>query len=1078
MCCTLQLAGKLVRPGRLNAVAPGLLVHVTDQITGRRFLVDTGAAVSIIPHSSTLPAGGQRLTGPSGLPIQCWGEVKLQVRFSGRLFTWRFLQAAVSFPILGVDFLRAHNLLVDVTAGRLTDGFSGEHLAAVSSPSGPTASVVYAATAHNVGRVFPLPGASPPSPGSSPPSAGSSPPPSSSSPPSPGTSPPSSPPAVQPGPDSIQQLLGDFQDVVNQSQRLPASSHGVEHFLQTTGPPIASPFRRLDAEKLAIAKAEFADLESQGIVRRSSSPWASPLHMVEKADGSWRPCGDYRRLNGVTVPDTYPLPNMMDFSARVSGCRWFSKIDLRKGYHQIPMHPADIEKTAIITPFGLFEYTRMTFGMRNAGSTFQRMMDRVLANLDAAFAYLDDVLVGSRTREEHFLHLRQVFQRLREAGLVINSSKCVFAAQEMDFLGHHITSGGITPITSKVQALQDHPQPTTVKQLQAFLGVVNFYRRFLPAAAHMLRPLTDALRGGLKPAAQITWTEEMQKAFGDVKAALCKTVQLAHPSPAAELALMVDASADHVGAALHQRLDTSSPWQPLGFFSRKLDSAQVKYSAFDRELLACCTGIRHFRYMLEGRRFIIFTDHKPLTFALHKVADPWTARQSRHLGYVAEFTSDIRHVPGKENVVADLLSRPPPASNPAVLSAVAASSAQVNWAALAQGQASCEATQKLSSSSSLQLQQHVLGGVLVLCDVSTGVVRPVIPEGHRREIFNSVHGLAHPGVRATRRLLAARFVWRGMASDAAAWCRDCQQCARAKTTTQYKAPVQPIPVPATRFSHVHVDLVGPLPVSMEGYQYLFTIVDRTTRWLEAVPLKVMTAEACVAAFVGTWVSRFGVPVTITSDQGRQFTSAVWSGLSQRLGVEHITTTAYHPQSNGMVERAHRQLKDALRARLAGNAWPDHLPWVLLGLRAAPKEDSGVSSAELVYGTALSLPAQFAGADETPPEVVAERVQEAVGPPTRRSYAAVAASPPAALLAADFVYVRRGGVLPPLTPVYAGPYSVVKRGDKFFSIKIGGRTEVVSVDRLKPHVGAAPVTPAAPPVRGRPPAALPGQIRSP
>jgi transposase InsO family protein len=1071
VCGSLQLAGKLGRPGRLNAVVPGLLVHITDQITGRRFLVDTGAAVSIIPHTSTLPAGGQQLSGPSGSPIKCWGEANLQLRFSGRLFSWTFLQAAVAFPILGVDFLRAHSLLVDVTAGRLVDGVSGDFLALVSSPSGPTASVVVQGAARDAGLVPPLPGRSPPSPGASPPSPGSSPPsPGPSSPSVAFSTPPGSPPA-QPVADSVQRILSDFSEVVNPSQVLPASSHGVEHFLQTTGPPIASPFRRLDAEKLAIAKAEFAELEKQGIVRRSSSPWASPLHMVEKADGSWRPCGDYRRLNGVTVPDTYPLPNMMDFSARVAGCRWFSKIDLRKGYHQIPMHPADVEKTAIITPFGLFEYTRMTFGMRNAGSTFQRMMDRVLAGLDVAFAYLDDILVGSPTLEEHFVHLRQVFQRILDAGLVINGGKCVFAVEELDFLGHHVTSSGIRPIASKVEALQHHPLPGTVKQLQAFLGVVNFYRRFVPAAAHLLRPLTDALKGGLKPAAPLTWTEEMKTAFEASKASLCKTVQLAHPSPAAELALMVDASADHVGAALHQRGAPTSPWQPLGFFSRKLSPAQIKYSAFDRELLACCEGIRHFRYMLEGRRFTIYTDHKPLTFALQKVADPWTARQSRHLGYVAEFTSDIRHVPGKENVVADLLSRPPSVVQPAVLSAVAASSAQVDFAALARAQETCTSTQKLFSSSSLQLQQHVLRGVPVLCDVSTGIVRPVVPEGHRRAIFDSVHGLAHPGVRATRRLLSARFVWRGMASDAAAWCRDCQHCARAKTTSQYTAPVQPIPVPATRFSHVHVDLVGPLPVSSEGYQYLFTIVDRTTRWLEAVPLRTMTADSCVAAFVGTWVSRFGVPATLTSDQGRQFTSAVWSQLSQHLGIKHVTTTAYHPQSNGMVERAHRQLKDALRARLAGNAWPDHLPYVLLGLRAAPKEDSGVSSAELVYGTALSLPAQFVGAQETPPEVAAERVRTAVAPPTRPSYAAVAASPPASLLTAEYVYVRRGGVLPPLSPAYSGPFRVVSRCPKFFSVQIGTRVEVITVDRLKPHVGAAPVQPAAPPLRGRPPASL-------
>jgi hypothetical protein len=176
-------------------------------------------------------------------------------------------------------------------------------------------------------------------------------------------------------PSSFKSLLERFPDVVNPSKKLPATSHGVCHHIVTTGPPVAAKFRRLDGEKLAAAKAEFAAMERDGIVQRSSSPWSSPLHMVRKSDGSWRPCGDNRRLNLATVPDAYPLPNMLDFGTRVAGCRIFSKIDLRKGYYQISMHPDDIQKTAVTTPFGLFEFRRLPFGLRNAGNTFQRMMD-------------------------------------------------------------------------------------------------------------------------------------------------------------------------------------------------------------------------------------------------------------------------------------------------------------------------------------------------------------------------------------------------------------------------------------------------------------------------------------------------------------------------------------------------------------------------------------------------------------------------------------------------------------------------------------------------------------------------------
>jgi transposase InsO family protein len=375
----------------------------------------------------------------------------------------------------------------------------------------------------------------------------------------------------------------------------------------------------------------------------------------------------------------------------------------------------------------------------------------------------------------------------------------------------------------------------------------------------------------------------------------------------------------------------------------------MRYSAFDRELFACVAGIRHFRYMLEGRPFTIYTDHKPLTFALGKVSEPWTAMQSRQLSYVAEFTTDIRHIPGSENIVADTLSRPPPAALPAAatggpaVAAVAASPVNLDFARIAANQKSCQETLKAAHSSSLQLQHMDMQGERVLCDISTGQPRPLIPVADRRDVFRAVHELAHAGIRATRRLMAARVVWRGMASDVAAWCRDCQLCARGKASPQHTAPVQPIPVPERRFTHVHVDLVGPLPASTEGFKYLFTMVDRSSRWLEAVPLKSMAAEDCVDVLISAWVARFGVPSIITSDQGRQFTSALWAGLTKLLGIKHVQTTAYHPQSNGMVERAHGQLKAALRARLAGSRWPEHLPWVLLGLRTAPKEDSGVSA---------------------------------------------------------------------------------------------------------------------------------------
>jgi hypothetical protein len=253
--------------------------------------------------------------------------------------------------------------------------------------------------------------------------------------------------------------------------------------------------------------------------------------------------------------------------------------------------------------------------------------------------------------------------------------------------------------------------------------------------------------------------------------------------------------------------------------------------------------------------------------------------------------------------------------------------------------------------------------------------------------------------------------------------------------------------------------------------YMMTMVDRTTRWLEAVPLKSIAASTCIEVFCSSWIARFGLPQTITTDRGAQFASASWTTFCGGLGIRHVMTTSYHPQSNGLVERSHRQLKDALRARGASVDWPAHLPWALLGLRAAPKEVSGLSSAEAVFGQPLVLPRELVPGEEAGPAEFSTRLASSTPPSTSqpRTYAEAVAGPPDwRLQLASMVYIRRGGSGPPLAPAYAGPYKVVRPGHKYFVVEVGGRQESVSVDRLKPHLGASPLPAASPPRRGRPP----------
>ena len=440
---------------------------------------------------------------------------------------------------------------------------------------------------------------------------------------------------------------------------------------------------------------------------------------------------------------------MLDFADRLSGCTVFSKINLRKGYWQVPVHPDDIPKTAVITPFGLYEFLRMAFGLRNAGASVQRMMDQVIRSLWFVYCYLDNLRVASRSPEEHITHLRILFQRLQQFGLVINLEI------EIEFLGHHVSARGALPLSSNVDAVQLFPEPATVKDMQVFVGMGNFYRRFVPFAACTLLPLTDCLHGGLPPHSALSWLPLMSHAFQEAKTALLKATWLQHPDPSACLALHVDASASHVGVVLQQQRPEDSTWCPLGFFSKKLSPAQEKWSAFDRELWACFSGIRHFRFILEGCSFTIFTYHKPLTYALSRSTDAWTAKQCRQLSYVAEFTSDIQHVLGKENVVADALSRPsssssrPLADSPGLITGASSSSTAVDWRAVALRQATCPDVQAAVSSTSLQVEALLHKGVELLCDTSTGNIRPLIPTTDRHVVFVALHSISHPGTQAT-----------------------------------------------------------------------------------------------------------------------------------------------------------------------------------------------------------------------------------------------------------------------------------------------------------------------------------------
>ena len=425
------------------------------------------------------------------------------------------------------------------------------------------------------------------------------------------------------------------------------------------------------------------------------------------------------------------------------------------------------------------------------------------------------------------LHLREVFHRLSTHGLVINVSKCQFGATTIDYLGHQITSHGAIPLPAKVEAIRTFARPTTIKGLQQFVGMLNFYHRLFHNAAHIMRPIYDTLAG--KPMA-LKWSDELDEAFTTAKEALAQATMLVHPHADKPTAPTVDASGTAVGAVLEQTSD-GSDWKPVAFFSRQLRPAEQNYSAFDRELLAAYLAIRHFRYFLEGRSFTLFTDHKPVIFAISKISDPWSPRQQRHLAYVSEFTTDVRHIEGKANTVADTLYR-------GEISAISPPQPGVDYKAMAAAQRADASITAVPTATTVLLIRDIpldKDGNSILCDISTGRPRPLVPDTWQRTVFDAVHDLSHPSIRATKQLVSAKFVWPGLRKQVGIWAKTCLRCQAAKVHRHTTAPVDQFVPRTRRFDHIHVDIVGPLPPS-HNYRYLLTVVDRFTRWPEAIPL--------------------------------------------------------------------------------------------------------------------------------------------------------------------------------------------------------------------------------------------------
>ena len=710
----------------------------------------------------------------------------------------------------------------------------------------------------------------------------------------------------------LQALLSKASDVFELDRSELGHSALVQHVIDTgdNSPVKQQPYRTPIVQRERIAQL-IREMQQQGIVKPSCSPWASPVVLVPKKDGSTRFCVDFRRLNRVTKKDVYPLPRIDDILDTLAQAKYFSTLDLSAGYWQVELDPVSQSKTAFTTHCGLYEFTRMPFGLCNAPATFQRLMQVVLSGLewDCCFVYIDDILIASKTFEDHLNHLSLVFERLRKAGLRLKPTKCHFLRDQVPYLGYVISKEGISPDPSKTEKVKSFPRPKDATSVRSFVGLASYYRRFVPNFATVAAPLHRLTKKNVP----FEWSRECEDSFCMLKSLLTEAPVLVYPQfgPERSFLLETDASGVGLGAVLSQKQDDNT-YHPIAYASKSLQVHEKNYAISELETLAIVWAVKKFRAYLLGHPCTVLTDHAACLSLLNTPRP--SAKLARWAMAIQELNLEIKHRSGRANANADALSRHPvdDALTCSVIGKVDdaeedtsqpvnVDQLQKELQEIATRQQTCpDLSDMFAYLSKKELpEDDKLAKRIVYesrhFDLLDGVLHHesphfpgrwcvAVPSDLRSRLLDDAHSGLLAGHLAEKRVydrLRRTYWWSGMRGDVRKHCRSCLACATRKGTGRAtRPPLQPIPVGGP-FHTIGVDILK-LPQTFDGNQYVVVFLDYLTKWVEAFPVADQRAETVARLLVEEVICRHGAPERLLSDRGANFLSGLIAEVCRLL----------------------------------------------------------------------------------------------------------------------------------------------------------------------------------------------------